>query len=97
MPQCGTNSVSTLIQGTILKEAQTENASSLAGLPNSGYLVSTKGIQMSRKCPASQHCQSRDERQVDKMNIMAKLNNVIFMGCGFGGPVRDKKRKITRG
>lgn len=73
MPQCGTTSASVLIQGIILIEAQIENSCSLAGLPNSGYIVSTKGIQMSRKCPVNQHCRSLDERQVDKVNIIAKL------------------------
>ncbi len=97
MPQRGTTSASALIQGIILIEVQTENSSSLAGLTNSGYIVSIKGIQMSRKCPVSQNCRYRDEGEVDKLYIVARLDIMAFMKCGAGGQVRDGKRTAKRG
>jgi hypothetical protein len=72
MPQCGIKLVNVLIQGTISEEVQGEHSYCMAGLPNSGYLVSTKGIQMSRKYTMSKHCGSHDEANVDAMRIVPK-------------------------
>jgi hypothetical protein len=96
MPQRGTTSASALIQGIILIKVQTENSSSQAGLTNSGYIVSIKGIQMNRKCPVSQNCRYLDEGQVDKMKIVAKLSIAVFMRCGLEEPAEMEKETLKQ-